>query len=52
MIQWIGAVLLIATLILTAFEEELETSRFARGWLFWLRPPLADSHGETKSPEN
>lgn len=48
-IQWLGAVLLVATLILAAFEEELETTRFARGWLFWLRPPAADNHDEIEA---
>jgi drug/metabolite transporter (DMT)-like permease len=36
--QWIGATLLIATLILSAFEKDLKTSHITRGWLFWLRP--------------
>jgi drug/metabolite transporter (DMT)-like permease len=36
--QWTGALLLVTTLILSAFEPPLKSSRFARGWLFWLRP--------------
>lgn len=44
--QWYGAFLLTLTLILTAFEKELETTRFTRGWLFWLRPSIAPNQAE------
>lgn len=36
--QWLGAVLLVITLLLTAFERETQATRFTRGWLFWLHP--------------
>jgi drug/metabolite transporter (DMT)-like permease len=50
--QWIGAALLITTLILTAFERDLKTTRFARGWLFWLRPSLPAEQQEIEHPED
>lgn len=37
--QWLGAILLVTTLILAAFEPRFKTSRLTRGWLFWLRSP-------------
>ena len=36
--QWLGALLLVITLLLTVFERETQPTRFTRGWLFWLRP--------------
>ncbi len=49
--QWIGAILLVLTLILTGFEKELETTRFARGWLFWLRPPTDFQQSELEAAD-
>jgi drug/metabolite transporter (DMT)-like permease len=44
--QWAGAILLATTLLLTAFEEDIESAPFARGWLFWLRAPATFSQQE------
>lgn len=51
-LQWLGAALLITTLILTAFERDLKTTRFARGWLFWLRPSTPASQPEIDVSED
>jgi drug/metabolite transporter (DMT)-like permease len=37
--QWLGAALLILTLILSAHQDEQKKAeRIRRGWLYWLRP--------------
>ncbi len=41
--QWLGAIFLVTTLLLTAFEDDIDRARFARGWLFWLRDPATIS---------
>ncbi|MDF1498885.1 MAG: DMT family transporter [Anaerolineales bacterium] len=44
--QWLGALLLMATLLLAAFEPRAQTSRSNRGWLHWLRPPVVRTNGQ------
>jgi drug/metabolite transporter (DMT)-like permease len=50
--QWIGAMLLITTLILSAFEKNPETPYFTRGWLFWLRPSSPNNPSDPESSED
>ncbi|TFH32454.1 MAG: DMT family transporter [Anaerolineales bacterium] len=44
--QWLGALLLILTLILAGFDREPPALRKRRGWLYWLRPPIPSTGGE------
>lgn len=39
--QWIGALLLMVTLLLVRRDTHPEVVGRTRGWLYWLRPPIA-----------
>lgn len=41
--QWIGAAILILTLVLVGRDEGRRGEQTGRGWLYWLRPPLAST---------
>jgi len=43
--QWAGAGILISTLVLAAVDRTPPTRHRFRGWLYWLRSPLANPSG-------
>jgi drug/metabolite transporter (DMT)-like permease len=55
--QWIGAVILIIALLLVRQDTSSQVGGRTRGWLYWLRPPIAsiprsetpDQHDEQPS---
>lgn len=48
--QWIGAILLILILLLAIVDREPPSPQRQRGWLYWLRPPLAT--GDQQDPSS
>ena len=51
--QWIGALLLILTLLLVGFEKNPTQIRRKRGWLHWLRAPqsMIETQPDSQDPE-
>ncbi len=44
--QWVGAALLVFSLVLIGFEKRTPPRRQSGGWLHWLRPPGSPAHQE------
>jgi drug/metabolite transporter (DMT)-like permease len=45
--QWIGAFILMITLLLAGFDREPPSKIPRRGWLYWLRPPIPSAEKYT-----
>ena len=50
-VQWIGAAVLIAALLLAAFDRLDPPSRRTGGWLYWLRSPMPRRHSRLDNIE-
>jgi drug/metabolite transporter (DMT)-like permease len=49
--QWIGAFILVITLLLAGFDREPPSRIPRRGWLYWLRPPIPSPEEYTSTPQ-
>ncbi len=44
--QWIGATLLMASMVLVGLEKETPEARWTGGWLAWVQPPAGGQGGK------
>jgi drug/metabolite transporter (DMT)-like permease len=49
--QWIGAFILVITLLLAGFDREPPSRIPRRGWLYWLRPPIPSPEEYISTPQ-